>query len=154
MMEKHTSTVRVRYAETDQMGIVHHANYLVWLEVARVDYCVALGFRYRDMEQSDGIFLAVVEANCRYLRPARFDDDVAITVGFRSSNHRMAEFDYEIRRGKELLATAFTRHIYVSREMSAVRLPERYWPMFGIEKRSAPSALPIQSDAIEPLLVR
>ncbi len=136
MTEKHTARVRVRYAETDQMGVVYHANYLVWLEVARVEFCVALGFRYRDMEESDGIALAVVDANCHYLRPARFDDEIAITVRFRSANHRIAEFDYEVHRGDELLATAFTRHIYVNRKMSAVRLPEHYWPMFGIAKRT------------------
>ena len=129
------TTVRVRYAETDQMGIVYHANYLVWMEVARVDFCTAMGFRYRDMEQADGVFIAVVEANCRYLRPARFDDEVEIKASMRSANHRMVEFGYEMRRSGELLATGFTKHMFVNREMTVVRLPERYWAMFGLPKR-------------------
>src|SRR5258708_3369655 len=74
----HETRIRVRYSETDQMGIVYYANYLVWMEVARVEYCQAIGFRYRDMELEDGIVLAVVESNCRYISPARFDDEVII----------------------------------------------------------------------------
>lgn len=129
------TTVRVRYAETDQMGIVYHANYLVWMEVARVDFCTSMGFRYRDMEQADGVFIAVVEANCRYLRPARFDDDVVIKASMTAANQRMVEFGYEMRREGELLATGLTKHMFVNSEMSVVRLPERYWSMFGLGKR-------------------
>ena len=70
--------VRVRYSETDQMGVVYHANYLVWMEVARVDYCRQAGFRYKDLEIEHGILLAVTEANCRYLSPARYDDEIEI----------------------------------------------------------------------------
>src|SRR5437879_3214466 len=68
------SRLRVRYAETDQIGIVYYANYLVWMDVGRVDLCKACGFNYSDMERDDGILLAVAEANCRYSAPARFDD--------------------------------------------------------------------------------
>ncbi len=128
----HEARVRVRYAETDQMGVVHHANYLVWMEVARVDFCTALGFRYRDMEEADGVFIAVVESNCRYLRPARFDDEIAIRATITSVNQKMMHFAYEMRRDGELLATGFTKHMFVNREMGVVRLPERYWQLFGI----------------------
>src|SRR5438309_4299170 len=76
--EKHRTRLRVRYAETDQMGVVYYANYLVWMEVGRVELCKALGFRYKDMELDDGVFLAVVEAHCRYVYPARFDQDVIV----------------------------------------------------------------------------
>ena len=72
----HLTRIRVRYAETDQMGVVYYANYLVWMEVARVEYCSAIGFRYKDMEMEDGVLLAVVEAQCRYHSPARFDEEV------------------------------------------------------------------------------
>ncbi len=68
-MPQHVTSVRVRYAETDQMGIVYYANYLVWMEVARVEYCRAIGFHYKDMELDDGILLAVAESHCRYLSP-------------------------------------------------------------------------------------
>src|ERR1700760_2560504 len=87
--------VRVRYAETDQMGVVYHANYLVWLEVARVEFITAAGFRYRDME-TEGFLLAVAEANCRYLSPARFDDEVEIHTTITEANARFVSFDYEL----------------------------------------------------------
>ena len=74
-MQPATETrLRVRYAETDQMGVVYYANYLVWMEVGRVELCKALGFNYGEMERDDGVLLAVAEACCRYLSPARFDD--------------------------------------------------------------------------------
>ncbi len=72
-MRSHQTHLRVRYAETDQMGVVYYANYLVWMEVTRVDYCKSVGFSYEELEREDGIFLAVSEAHCRYHYPARFD---------------------------------------------------------------------------------
>jgi len=122
----------VRYAETDQMGVVYYANYLVWMEVARVELCKACGFNYRDMEREDGVLLAVAEANCRYKYPARFDDEVTVKTWIEDANTRMVTFHYEMRSGEQTLATGFTRHIYVSREMQRVRLPDKYRPMFGI----------------------
>src|SRR4051812_2627165 len=68
--------LRVRYAETDQMGIVYHANYLIWMEMGRVELCRELGIRYRDMEQEDGVLLTVAAANCRFVYPARYDDEI------------------------------------------------------------------------------
>jgi acyl-CoA thioester hydrolase len=126
--------IRVRYAETDQMGVVYHANYLIWMEVARVELCTAMGFRYRDMEREDGIFLVVVEANCRYLRPARFDDEVLVRTAVEDANSKMVRFGYEMRRESDgdLLATGFTKHLCVGRDMSVVRLPEKYRGLFGI----------------------
>src|SRR5260221_2186807 len=104
--------LRVRYAETDQMGVVYYANYLVWMEVARVEFCQALGFRYRDMEIEDGVMIAVVEAQCRYLYPARFDDDVIIETRIAAANPRIVSFGYEMRaaEGDRKLATGSTPH--------------------------------------------
>ena len=70
--------LRVRYAETDQMGVVYYANYLVWMEVGRVECVRALGLQYKDLEQSEGLFLSVVESNCRYLYPARYDQEISV----------------------------------------------------------------------------
>ncbi len=128
------SRLRVRYAETDQMGVVYYANYLVWMEVGRVELCKACGFNYRDMEREDGIFLAVAEANCRYRSPARFDDEVIIRTWIEDANTRIVIFHYEMRlaAGDRVLATGSTRHVFVSREMQRVRLPEKYHPLFGI----------------------
>ena len=140
------SHLRVRYAETDQMGVVYYANYLVWMEVARVDLCKACGFNYRDMEREDGVLLAVVEANCRYKSPARFDDEVTVKSWIEDANTRMVTFQYEMRVGDRELATGYTRHIYVSREMQRVRLPEKYWDMFGIvSKKCAGTSLGAES---------
>src|ERR1700760_3080021 len=90
----HETRIRVRYAETDQMGVVYHANYLVWMDVARVDYCRAMGFDYRDMEERNGVVIVVVEANCRYLHPARFDDEIAIEIRPSESTAKRVRFQY------------------------------------------------------------
>jgi acyl-CoA thioester hydrolase len=126
--------LRVRYAETDQMGVVYYANYLVWMEVGRVDLCRALGFNYGDIEREDGVLLAVAEACCRYLSPARFDDEVIVKTWIEAANTRMATFGYEMRlaEGDRVLATGQTRHIFVDREMRRARLPQKYHAMFGV----------------------
>src|SRR6201999_1090605 len=90
------TSFRVRYAETDQMGVVYYANYLVWMEVGRVAYCKARGFEYKQMEIEDGIFLAVAEARCRYASPARFDEEVVIRTWVEEGNPRMVRFAYEM----------------------------------------------------------
>ena len=130
--------LRVRYAETDQMGVVYYANYLIWMEVGRVELCKACGFNYRDMEQDDGIYLAVAEANCRYRFPARYDDEVIVKTWIEEAKTRIVIFHYEMRlaEGDRVLANGFTRHVFVSRQMQRVRLPEKYHPLFGIAARS------------------
>ncbi|MCU1234822.1 MAG: thioesterase superfamily protein [Candidatus Solibacter sp.] len=128
------SRLRVRYAETDQMGVVYYSNYLVWMEVGRVDLCKACGFNYKDMEIEDGIFLAVAEANCRYRSPARFDDEVIVQTSIESANTRMVTFAYEMRLAADdrRLATGSTRHVFVSRAMRPTHLPAKYYALFGI----------------------
>lgn len=134
MTPAHETRLRVRYAETDQMGVVYYANYLVWMEVGRVEMCKACGFNYRDIEHQDGVYFAVAEATCRYRSPARFDDEVIVKTWVESANTRIVIFAYEMRLAENdrVLATGTTRHVFVTREMHRTRLPERYWPMFGI----------------------
>src|ERR1017187_810746 len=92
-MQPATETrLRVRYAETDQMGVVYYPNYLVWMEVGRVELCKALGFNYRDMENEDGVLLAVAESYCRSGAPARFDDEVIVKTWVDEANARIAVF--------------------------------------------------------------
>jgi acyl-CoA thioester hydrolase len=126
--------LRVRYVETDQMGVVYYANYLVWMEVGRVELCKACGFNYRDMETEDGIFLAVAESHCRYRAPARFDDEVIVRTSIDTANKRMVTFGYEMRlaEGGRRLATGSTRHVFVSRAMRPTHLPVKYHALFGI----------------------
>jgi len=100
----HQTRFRVRYAETDQMGVVYYANYLIWMEVGRSEYCRALGIRYREMEENDGVRLAVVDAHCRYVSPARYDDEILIETTISNASPRMVEFSYRIAEtgGKSL----------------------------------------------------
>ena len=131
----HETRFRVRYAETDQMGVVYYANYLVWMEIGRAEYCRAVGARYKDMEATDGIRLAVVEAQCRYLHPARYDEEIAVETSIARSNRRMVEFHYRMRDAatNRELATGGTKHIFLNSEMRPVKLPERYHALFAID---------------------
>jgi acyl-CoA thioester hydrolase len=134
-VRSHETRFRVRYAETDQMGVVYYANYLVWMEVGRAEYCRAAGNRYRDMEADDGILLAVVEAHCRYLRPARYDQEIAVNTRVGKANRRTVEFQYEIsdaQSGRQL-AAGETKHVFLGADLKPAKLPEKYWPLFGIE---------------------
>jgi acyl-CoA thioester hydrolase len=129
--------LRVRYAETDQMGVVYHANYLVWMEVGRVEYCRASGFRYRDLEQ-EGILLAVVEAHCRYLSPALYDEEVVVSTGIEEATARLVRFAYRISSGEDgrLLAEGFTKHVFCGRNRKAAKLPEKYHMLFKVRNGS------------------
>lgn len=130
---------RARYAETDQMGVVYHANYLVWMELGRVELCRVSGIRYRDMEERDGILLTVVDASCRYLYPARYDDEILVRTSVRRSTTRLIEFSYEILQadGGRLLARGSTTHLWCGRDMRPRRLPENYWETFGVDRQTA-----------------
>jgi acyl-CoA thioester hydrolase len=132
-MASHETRLRVRYAETDQMGIVYHANYLVWMEVGRVEYCRAAGMRYRDLE-AGGINLAVVEAECRYLKPALYDQEIAVVTTLAEASPRMLEFRYDIREVESgvTLTEGRTRHFFVGKDMKLCKLPEKYRAMFGL----------------------
>lgn len=130
-MQIPVTRIQVRYAETDQMGVVYHANYLIWMEVARVDYCKAIGFRYKDMEERDGILLAVIEAHGRYLSPARYDDEVEVETVLSESNQRFVAFEYEMRVGGRKVFSGKTRHMWLDKQMRPVRLPARYCSLFG-----------------------
>ena len=126
--------LRVRYAETDQMGIVYHANYLIWMEVGRVEFCRSAGVRYRDLERDGGVLLAVVEVNCRYLSPALYDEEVVVRTRIEEATPRMVRFAYELNSGEDgrRLADGFTRHIFCGRDRKPRKLPEEYRGLFGI----------------------
>lgn len=120
--------LRVRYAETDQMGVVYHANYFVWFEVGRVELLRQLGFSYRDMEQSDGCFIAVVDARCRYKAPARYDDEVIVRTHLKNVRESLVHFGYELVRASDglLLAEGETTHIVTDAQMKTRTIPEQY----------------------------
>jgi acyl-CoA thioester hydrolase len=126
---------RVRYAETDQMGVVYHANYLVWMEMARTELCRVRGFRYRDIERDDQLRLAVAEVNCRYRSPARYDDEIIAKAWVAHAHPRMVTFAYEIRHelSGDIFATGETRHVMIDFSGRPVKIPPKYFPLFGLE---------------------
>ena len=130
--------VRVRYAETDQMGVVYHANYLVWFEVGRVEFMRQVGLDYRDMERDEGALIAVIEARARYKSPARYDDELLVRTTLASVRGSVVRFTYAIvRAGDEtLLCEGETVHMVVGRDMRRRALPARYAELFKTLLRS------------------
>jgi len=120
------SRFRVRYAETDQMGMVYYANYLIWMEVGRTDYCRECGFKYRDLEREEQAFLTVAEATCRYLAPARYDDEIVVETQLERVRSRIVEFIYRIKCGEKLLAEGRTLHVVIGNDGRPRALPNRY----------------------------
>jgi acyl-CoA thioester hydrolase len=110
------SRTRVRYKETDQMAIAHHANYVVWFEIGRTDLCREAGFPYREIEER-GLILVVTEIVCRYRIPYRYDDEVVIRTSVSDAASRMMRFAYELRdaSGERLHATGGSSHVWVDR---------------------------------------
>ena len=131
-------TLRVRYAETDQMGVVYHANYLVWFEVGRVEYIRSLGLDYKSMEQDEGCGIAVVDVQCRYKAPARYDDELLIRTHVTAVRGSVIRFAYTLHRLPDmtLLAEGSTTHVVVSlgdhsdRSMHKAPMPARYADAF------------------------
>jgi acyl-CoA thioester hydrolase len=131
-----TTRLRVRYAETDQMGVVYHANYLVWFEIGRVEMLRDLGFAYRQLEIDEDCALPVVEVTCRYRSPARYDEELELETRLLAWRGSVLKFAYQLRRpepseagenrGGTLLAEAVTTHIVVDRSLNKRLLPEAY----------------------------
>ena len=120
------SRFRVRYADTDQMGMVYYANYLIWMEVGRSDYCRQCGFSYRDLEREEKAYLAVAEANCRYRAPVRYDDEILVETEITRFDRRMLEFSYRIKNGATLLAEGRTLHVVIGPDGKPKSMPQRY----------------------------
>ena len=126
-----TSRIRVRYAETDQMGVVYYANYFVWFEVARTDLLRESGWNYREME-GDGFSLPVIEARCAYLQSAKYDDELEVRTGGEMLSPVRMQFNYEIVRASDgtTLATGSTVHATLDRAGKPCRLPARVQTLF------------------------
>jgi acyl-CoA thioester hydrolase len=126
------SKLRVRYAETDQMGVVYYANYFVWFEIGRADLCRAHGFVYRDMEKQDGLFITVADAHCRYKAPARYDEEILVRTRLQAARKRVLVFNYEIYRlpDRALLAEGETTHVITDRQGRPCTLPDKYRELF------------------------
>ena len=124
--------LRVRYVETDQMGVVYHSNFLIWFEVGRVEAMRDLGFDYKDMEREDGCYIAVVDARCRYKSPAYYDDQILVRTTMKNVRGSLIHFHYDIVRAADgtLLAEGETTHIVTDRKMQKREMPEKYREVF------------------------
>ena len=137
----HETEIRVRYAETDKMGIVHHSNYLIWFEIGRSEFCRSRGFSYKDMEDSDNALLVVAEGYCRYKSPSYYEDVLFIRTQVAKIRSRSIAFVYEIFRPVDntVVAEGETLHIVVNRDRKICSLPDRYRAMLisGSDRREA-----------------
>jgi len=124
--------IRVRYAETDQMGVVYHSNHFIWFEIGRVELLRQLGFSYKEMETVDDCFIAVVDARCRYKAPVHYDDEVVVRTFLKHVREKVIHFGYELLDAKDcrLLAEGETTHIVADAHMKPRKLPEKYMKIF------------------------
>jgi acyl-CoA thioester hydrolase len=134
MTDFHETTVRVRYAETDQMGVVYHSNFFIWFEIGRVELFRELGVVYKDMEEKDDCFIVVGECKCRFKRPARYDDVLRVRTRISEAGSRKITFAYEIVNDSsgELLATGETVHVICDKLGRSKSLPGLYRKLFGV----------------------
>lgn len=137
--EWHETLVRVRYSETDKMGVVYHANYLIWFEIGRTEFCRGRGFSYRDMEENDDAFLVVAESYCRYKAPAYFDDELLVRTHITELRRRALRFGYEIVRisdGK-IIAEGETGHVVTDGTGRVKSFPVGYTELLAAAPDSA-----------------
>lgn len=120
--------IRVRYVETDKMGIVHHSNYAVWFEIGRSEFCRARGFSYRDMEEKEKALLVVAELYCRYKSSAYYEDELTVRTKIGELRSRTLRFVYEIYRASDdqILAEGETLHVVTDTDKKVRSLPENY----------------------------
>ena len=139
MNEYSEATIRVRYAETDQMGVVYHSNYYIYFEIGRVELMRQRGVVYKDMEADDDALIVVAESSCRYLRPARYDELLRIRTRVAEARSRTIRFAYELYNDAsgELLATGETLHVICDRQGRPKALPEKYRKYFPITNGQA-----------------
>ena len=125
--------VRVRYAETDQMGVVYHSNYLIWFEVGRVELIRQMGLDYKKMEEEEGCGISVVDVHARYRAPARYDDELVIETRLLAARGAVIKFGYRILRVGDgaLLCEGETMHVCVGRDMKKMSLPPKYAERFA-----------------------
>lgn len=132
------TTLRVRYAETDRMGVVYHSNFVIWFEVGRVELLRQLGFEYSSMEKEDNCHIPVVDLRVRFKAPALYDDEIVIRTRLANARQSLLHFTYEVLRAADqtLLATGETMHIIVDEKFQRRALPEKYRQVFSAQRAS------------------
>ena len=124
-MRIHAAEIRVRYEETDNMGVVYYGNYFTWFEVARTEYLRALGVSYREMEK-EGTYLMVAQASCRYRSPARYDDLVRIESWISEIKSSSLKFGYKLFVQDRLIATGDSVHVFTNKSARPIRIPQGF----------------------------
>ena len=137
--EWHETLLRVRYSETDKMGVVYHANYLIWFEIGRTEFCRARGFSYHDMEENDNAFLVVAESYCRYKASAHYDDQLLVRTHITELRRRSVRFGYEIVRvtDNKIIAEGETGHVVTDKSGRVRSFPEGYSRLLAAAPESA-----------------
>ena len=130
-MKTHVTEIRVPYADTDQMGTVYYANYLVYFERGRTEWLRAIGVSYKDLE-GRGVLLPVMESTCVYHAPARYDDVLAIHTSVAESGFASMVFSYEIKRAGTVITTGTTKHPFVNREFKPIRVPREIQAILAV----------------------
>ncbi|HMQ02845.1 MAG TPA: thioesterase family protein [Pyrinomonadaceae bacterium] len=140
----HETEIRVRYAETDKMGIVHHSNYLIWFEAGRSELCRARGFSYKEMEENDNALMVVAESYCRYKSPAYYEDVLVVRSRVAEIRSRSIRFIYEIIRPADnaLLAEGETLHLVTDQSKKVRQIPEIYRSRLATEVPEIAEAFP------------
>jgi len=125
--------LRVRYAETDQMGVVYHSNFVIWFEIGRVELMRQLGFRYRDMEREENCHIPVADMRVRYKEPAYYDDEIVVRTRLKDVHRSLLRFKYQVFRPSDgkLLAEGETTHLVVDDKLKRRSLPEKYVTAFS-----------------------
>lgn len=123
-MKAHRTTIRVRYEETDRMGVVYYGNYFTWFEVARTEFFREKGLSYRQLEEKEGMALMVVAASCNYKSPATYDDLLAVETRIVETKNTSLVFAYEIYRDSSLIATGTTSHVFTDKKGKPLRIPQ------------------------------
>jgi len=131
----HETELRVRYEETDQMGVVYYSNYLVWFEVGRAEYIRSLGTSYKEFERH-GVHIVVAEAYCKYEFPARYDDIIIIRTNLSEIRSRSMKYTYIVLRKADgkLLASGYTCHVFVDKNGKSMKIPK--WVLDYIKKKN------------------
>jgi len=140
----HETEIRVRYAETDKMGIVHHSNYLIWFEAGRSELCRARGFSYKEMEEQDNALMVVAETYCRYKSPAYYEDILTVRTQVAEVRSRSIRFIYEIVRTSDdaLLAEGETLHLVTDENKKVKLIPDSYKERLMSESAETAEAFP------------
>ena len=147
---RHITTVRVRYAETDRMGVAYNSHYLTWFEVGRTELLRDLGFPYREFERS-GIMLPVREAGVKFMKPASYDDVLTVATSINRKPGVRVFIEYEITRGSETIATGFTEHVFTDAGLRPVKPPKQFIePMMETWRGKVPLKTPARRQARSP----